>query len=155
MKKFRKSVVLLLAQLLLLSQMHLSVYAIHCLCTGEIHFSLTAEKDCTAEECNSLLGDCCASGELCSLNDHLKMDSYDSTCHAPKATFDIGLDLEATISVASDAQTEVRSSDIPLFLLFLQLKIPQASGSANTYEVPDDAEKPPGFRYLMFGEMLC
>ncbi|TVQ48654.1 MAG: hypothetical protein EA362_05485 [Saprospirales bacterium] len=154
MQSFQKSVVLVLMQLLLLSQIHLSVYAIHCLCTGEVHLSLSAEKECTAEECNSLMSDCCASGESCSADDHL-VTSKDGSCHAPKATIDIGLDLEATISVASETQSEIRSSDVPLFLLFTQLKIPHSCESAHTVEAPLGIENPPGFRYIVFGEMLC
>lgn len=154
MQRFKKSVVFVLTQLLLLSQIHLSVYAIHCLCTGEVHLSLTAEKECSADECNTLLGDCCALGENCSEDNHL-LNSEEGSCHAPKATIDIGLDLEATISFASETQLEVRSSDVPLFLLFSQLKIPHSSESLLTTESPLGIENPPGFRYIVFGEMLC
>lgn len=153
MQRFNKSVVLVLMQLLLLSQVHLSVYAIHCLCTGEVHLSLSAEKECTAEECQSLVSDCCASGESCSADDHF--NSEDASCHAPKATIDIGLDLEATISFASETQLDIRSSDVPLFLLFSQLKIPHSTESKHTVEAPPGTENPPGFRYIVFGEMLC
>ena len=155
MNIFRKIIVLLLTQLLLLSQIHISVFAIHCLCTDQIHFSLTAEKDCSSEQCKMDLGNCCDSSDVCVFNEHQESYVEGTSCHAPKASIEIGLDLHAMVSASSELQSQVRFSDVPLFILFAQLKITSSSELNTNEQSVTDTQWPPGFRYLLFGEMLC
>nr|MBS0038415.1 hypothetical protein [Saprospiraceae bacterium] len=156
MNVFQKSLLVFLSTILLLSQMHLSVYAIHCLCTGETHFALSAEKECSSDECKSDVLSCCDNPtEGCTADaDELHAEK---DCHAPKSAIELGIDLEGAMvnSPISELDKLTKGFDLPLYILFSSLKIPHADQVASAPLDADSEVKPPGFRYLLYGEMLC
>ncbi len=156
MNAFQKSLLVFLSTILLLSQVHISVYAIHCLCTGETHFALTAEKECHSDECQSDAPSCCEdSSEVCELGEGEWHG--DKTCHAPKGALELGIDLDGALvnNSLSELDQQLKGFDIPLYLLFSSLKILPAEHSALGPDDPEREVKPRGFRYLLNGEMLC
>ena len=137
-----------------MSQVHLSVYAIHCLCTGQTHLSLTAEKECSSSECHQESEDCCSNEDECTANGlHA---NNDGNCHAPKATFELGIDIDASLvnSPISEKDETSKTWDIPLYLVFSNLKI-----AGEPVENTDIKGHPPhcnsSHRYAVLGEMLC
>lgn len=157
MNVFQKSLLVFLSTILLLSQMHMSVYAIHCFCTGETHFALSAEKECTSEECSKsdVLSCCDSDTEGCTADsDDLHADI---NCHAPKSAIELGIDLEGAMvnSPINELDKLTKGFDLPLYILFSSLKIPTTDGVVSAALDFDSEVKPPGFRYLLYGEMLC
>lgn len=153
MNTLQKTLLFTLTILLLVSQIQLSVYAIHCLCSGEIHLSLTLDKECSSSECKSFTKGCCdePTGE-CPMGDtHTKTD-----CHAPRSNIDLGVDLEGALVNQSFGESDQwqKGFDFPLFLLYSSLKIADHQVVASKYE-RDAPLLISGFRYLLYGEMLC
>ncbi|TVR85503.1 MAG: hypothetical protein EA411_12785 [Saprospirales bacterium] len=153
MNGYQKSLIKVLAVFLLLSQVHLSVYAIHCLCTGEIHLSLTAEKECDADACILQSESCCSDSNQCSAEE---LNEDKENCHAPKATIEFGIDLDGALvhSPLLEADREVHNFTLPLFLLFGNLKIP-TTDSFLKLSPGHPPEKSTQFRYILNSEMLC
>ncbi|TVR84872.1 MAG: hypothetical protein EA409_00290 [Saprospirales bacterium] len=137
-----------------MSQVHLSVYAIHCLCTGQIHLSLTAEKECTAGECHQPSEDCCTLGDECTAG--TLHSANDGSCHAPKANFELGIDMDASLvnSPISELNETSKTWNLPLYLVFSNLKI-----AGEPVEITKIKGHPPHYhsshRYVVLGEMLC
>ncbi len=153
MNGFQKSLIKLLMGFLLLSQVHLSMYAIHCLCTGDIHLSLTAEKECDADECILQSESCCSDSNHCSAEDH---NQDKENCHAPGATIDFGIDLDGALVSSSvfEADRDVQNFTLPLYILYGSLKLP-TTDSFLKQSPGHPPEKTPQFRYILNSEMLC